>query len=172
MIRKTAALAAACVVAVLPVHRAHALDAVAAEAGYGNDSTRLLRLALVDAWRKQWPVGESWRLGGYWEVDAGVWDNPERSVAEVGVTPVFRLERGDFYLEGAIGFHLVEKEVSATRKFSTTFQFGDHLGAGFYFGPGRRYDLGIRVQHLSNASIDTPNPGINFVLVRLQYRLE
>jgi lipid A 3-O-deacylase len=38
-----------------------------------------------------------------------------------------------------------------------------------YFG---RYDVSLRVQHLSNGGLRDPNPGINFVLVRLQYSLE
>jgi hypothetical protein len=85
---------------------------------------------------------------------------------------VFRLQREAIYVEGAIGFHLVSTRISAARVFSTAFQFGDHLGAGMRFGPGRRYDLGMRVQHLSNGGVRSPNPGINFVLVRLQYDLE
>jgi len=32
--------------------------------------------------------------------------------------------------------------------------------------------VGIRVQHLSNGSLRDPNPGINFVLMRLQYDLD
>jgi hypothetical protein len=36
----------------------------------------------------------------------------------------------------------------------------------------RRYDSCLRVQHLSNGGLRDPNPGINFVLMRLQYSLE
>ena len=60
----------------------------------------------------------------------------------------------------------------AHRTSSTAFQFGDHLGAGFRFGPQDRYDFGVRVQHISNGGVSSPNPGINFFLVRLQRDLE
>lgn len=171
MIRKIGALAGAALVFFF-ASCAHAVDSVAVEVGHGDDSTSLLRLAIVDAWRKGDPLFREWRLAGYWELSAGVWDNKDDSTADVGITPVFRIERRGVYIEGAIGLHLVQTHISANRTFSTAFQFGDHLGAGMHFGPGGRYDLGVRVQHVSNGGISKPNPGINFFIVRLQYSLE
>jgi hypothetical protein len=49
------------------------------------------------------------------------------------------------------------------------FQFGNNVGAGYRFGAKGAFDLGVRYQHLSNASIKRPNNGINFTQVRLQY---
>lgn len=164
MIRKTAALAAVC----LWPFAAHAIDSVATELGYGEDKTVLVRLSVQDRWKKQTVLGENWRLAGYWDFMVGVWDNPDASTADIGVTPVFSFERGTLYLEAAIGAHLVQRRISEHRIFSTAFQFGDHLGIGMR---GREYDIGIAVQHLSNASIRRPNPGINFFLVRFQYHL-
>ena len=169
MIRKIAAAAGGAVLFFLSSPSCFAVDAVAVEVGRGEERTNLLRVSLTDNWRKRVPLGDEWRLAGYWEFTAGLWDNPEDSTAELAVTPVFRLEHGRFYVEGAIGFHLVQTHISAQRTFSTAFQFGDHLGAGMHFG---RYDLCMRVQHLSNGGLRDPNPGINFVLVRLQYSLE
>ena len=151
---------------------AHALDGLSVEVGRGDDRTSLLRLALTDQWRKRDPALREWHLAGYWEIAAGIWDNREASAAELAATPVFRFERQAIYLEAAIGFHLVTTHISAHRTFSTAFQFGDHVGAGVRFGPGRRYDFGMRVQHISNGDLRKPNPGINFVLMRLQYDLE
>jgi lipid A 3-O-deacylase len=165
MIRKFVAAAAAFMVC----STGYCIDGIALEAGRGDDRTNLLRLALTDNWRKRVPLTDAWRLAGYWEFSAAIWDNRDDSTADIGVTPVFRLERGRFYVEGAIGFHLVQTHISAQRTFSTPLQFGDHLGAGMYFG---RYDLSLRVQHLSNGGLHHPNPGINFLLVRLQYALE
>ena len=56
--------------------------------------------------------------------------------------------------------------VSSDLGFSTRFQFGDHLGIGYRF---ERYDVAVRFQHLSNGGMRNPNPGINFLLLRLQY---
>ena len=124
-------------------------------------------------WERRWFAEGSWQLGGYWDLAAGIWnDKGGDELLDVGITPVFRFERQTIYVEGAIGFHLVQARISAHRTFSTAFQFGEHLGAGMRFGPGRRYDLGVRVQHLSNGGVSSPNPGINFLLMRLHYALE
>ena len=151
---------------------AHAVDGLSVEIGRGDDRTSLLRLAFTEQWRKRDPTRRDWHLAGYWEIAAAIWDNADESTADLSATPVFRIERRTVYLEAAIGFHLVSTRISAHRVFSTAFQFGEHAGAGVRFGPGRRYDLGMRVQHLSNGGVRSPNPGINFVLMRLQYDLE
>ena len=169
MIRKIAlALGAATLAAASPA--AFPVDAVAVEVGRGDDRTNLLRIAMVDHWRKkQERHPPEWRLAGYWEISAAVWDNRDESVLDIGFAPVFRIVRGSFYLEGAFGFHLVDTDVSANRSFGSSFQFAEHLGAGFIRG---QYTFGLHVQHLSNGGITEPNPGINFVLLRLQYHLD
>jgi lipid A 3-O-deacylase len=164
MIRKTAAFAAAMVFS----FAAHALDGTAVEVGYGDDRTVLLRLSVHDRWQKEMKLGEAWRLAGYWDVAVAIWDNTDASTADIGLTPVFRFEREHLYVEAAIGMHLVQRRISQHRVFSTAFQFGDHIGIGMR---GRDYDLGLALQHLSNASIRHPNPGINFILVRYQHYL-
>ncbi len=165
MIRAFAALAAAWLV----TFAAHATDALALEVGRGEDRTNLLRFSVVDRWdRKPRELGGTWRLAGYWEFSAALWDNAVESTADIGITPVFRFERGALYLEAAIGLHLVQTHISAARVFSTAFQFGDHVGIGWR---SAQWDFAARLQHLSNAGIDHPNPGINFVLFRAQYEL-
>jgi lipid A 3-O-deacylase len=171
MIRKIGVAAGASVLFFL-APAAHAVDGIALEAGHGDDSTSLIRFSITDSWRKRQPATREWRLAGYWEFSAGIWDNKDESTADIGITPVFRIERKQIYLEGAIGVHLVQTHISAQRTFSTALQFGDHIGAGFRFGPQDRCDFGVRVQHISNGGISSPNPGINFFLVRLQYELE
>src|SRR5512134_2290238 len=176
MIRKISAVAGAAVLFFLAclflVRDARALDGVSVQAGRGDDRTYLLRFAVTDQWRERGPAPSGWTLAGYWEFAAGLWDNTAESTAELAATPVCRFERQAIYLEGAIGFHLVQAGMSAQRTFSTAFQCGEHLGAGMRFGPGRRYDVGVRVQHISNGGVSSPNPGINFLLMRLHYALE
>jgi hypothetical protein len=168
MIRKIAVLAASCFL-MGTSSAVFAIDGLAVELGRGDDHTSVLRVALADYWRKREPLAHIWRLAGYWEFSFALWDNPDESTANLGVTPVFRFERNRFYIEAAIGFHLVQTHISAQRSFSTAFQFADHVGAGMHFG---RYDLCLRVQHISNGGVSSPNPGINFVLMRLHYALE
>lgn len=176
MIRKIAVAAGAGALLFLP-GAAHAVDGLSLQAGQGNGRTSIVRAGAAWEWRRQWPSGQDWRLAGYWEAVAGYWENHEESTAELALTPVFRLQRGASregspYVEGAIGFHLVQRHISAGRVFSTAFQFGDHVGIGYRFGKGGRYDLGARVQHISNGGIRNPNPGFNLVVIRLQYYLD
>ncbi len=51
------------------------------------------------------------------------------------------------------------------RRFGTAFNFGDHLALGRVLDD--RNELALRVKHYSNGGIKQPNPGINFVQLRL-----
>ena len=97
------------------------------------------------------------------------WEN------DFGLTPVLRLQPNNPagfspYAELGVGFHFLSStSVSPQRQFGSSFQFGDHVGAGVRFGDKGQYDIGYRYQHLSNAGIKQPNQGINFQQLRLQY---
>ena len=148
-----------------------ALDSVALEAGRGTGRTDLLRAGLQWRGHDKWFERSSWHIEHYMDLAVGGWNNGHRTVYDLGVTPVFRFVRqgGSPYLEAAIGFHAVsELEFENNRETSTRFQFGDHVGAGIVRG---RYDFGLRLQHLSNGGIRNPNPGINFLVLRVQYLL-
>ena len=174
MIRKT--LCAAALVLATP---AQALDGVSVEIGVGDENTELARAGLQWNWQRRWFAGRPWTLGAYWDLQFGRWSGPLRpgqprqSVWDIGATPVFRLERAERtrvrpYLEAGIGFHLLsDLRINGTRSFSTRFQFGDHVGAGVRFGEGHAYDMSLRFQHLSNGGLARPNPGINFLQLRL-----
>jgi lipid A 3-O-deacylase len=179
MIRKTALAA---VLALGAISNAHALDSVSLEVGDGNENTDLWRVGLQWNWRRRWFTERSWTLGAYWDLQAGRWRGPLRpgqsyqQTWDIGLTPVFRLERAARtpvvpYVEAAIGFHaLSDLRINFRRVFTTHFQYGDHVGAGLRFGPELRYDAGVRLQHLSNGGLARPNPGINFVQLRVAYR--
>jgi lipid A 3-O-deacylase len=168
---------------VLAVPSAQAVDGISLELGTSdssNASVDMGRIGLQWDWSKRWALGSNWHIGGYWDLSLGHWSNDSRnrshgSIADLGFTPVFRLQQTNPgavapYLEAAVGFHLLSHtSVSPQRRFSTAFQFGDHLGLGLRFGPRHAFDLGYRYQHLSNAGLKKPNQGINFHQVRFQY---
>jgi opacity protein-like surface antigen len=162
---------------------AHAIDSMSVELGTddsSNTSVDLVRIGVQWNWARQFALGPDWQIGGFWDLSVAYWknDSPQRttsSLADIGFTPVFRLQQanpGQFapYLEAGVGAHVLSKSsVSAERRFGTLFQFGSHLGLGLRFGVKQAFDVGYRYQHLSNASIKDPNQGINFHLLRLQY---
>ncbi len=150
----------------------------------GNASVNLYRLGMQWDWNKKLVEFGDWHLGGFWDVNVGYWDNKSpfqtggystSSIAEIGVTPTFRVQQNTIsgiapYAELAVGFHFLSKTfVGAQRQFGSSFQFGDHVGAGVRFGDKGQFDIGYRYQHLSNGGIKAPNQGINYNIVRLQY---
>lgn len=176
MIRRIVVAACASLALIAPA--AHAIDGFAVEAG-GGDDVDMGRIAVQWDWNQRWFQGADWHLGGYWDLAAGYWRRGDvrpgehEDLFDLGLTPVFRIQPNGLagpYVEAAVGFHLLSHSSIGDRRMSTAFQFGDHIGVGYRFGARGAYDVGYRFQHLSNASIKRPNPGINFHQVRLQYR--
>jgi hypothetical protein len=163
---------------------AYAVDGISLEAGSSfnsdDDTTHMGRIGAEWNWDKKWQLSENWFISGYWEASIGYWrtdgNHGDHEIIDFGFTPVFRLQREAAisniipYAEFAIGAHILsDRDITDGDRFSTNFQFGDHIGLGIRFGERSQYDLGYRMQHLSNAGIDHPNPGINFNQLRFQY---
>jgi hypothetical protein len=173
---KVGLLAAAAVLGVGISGAADAVDGVSIAYGHASVANAA-RIGVEWNWNKHWFEGRNWHLGGYWELSAGYWQgrgaDTNYDISDVGFTPVFRIERNSgrgVYLEAGVGAHLLSRtRINSERAFSTAFQFGDHIGVGYRFGPHGRYDIGYRFQHLSNADIKKPNPGINFQEIRFEY---
>ena len=158
-------------------------DGYSFEAGHSNSSTanaNLYRLGVQWDWNRRLLELGDWHVGGFWDLSLGYWSNnsvakTHKSILDIGFTPVFRIQQTTLstvspYVELGVGFHFLSAtSISPQRQFGTSFQFGDHVGAGLRFGDKGRYDLGYRYQHLSNAGLKGPNQGINFHELRLQY---
>ena len=144
---------------------AQALDSLSAETGHGTRDVGLWRLGA--SWRQHPEFLKDTRWSLHWEATVGGWHGDLGTVHDVGVTPVWRYARygRGMYFEGAIGFHILsDSHINSDLGFSTRFQFGDHLGVGYRF---EKYDFGLRLQHLSNGGMRNPNPGINFLILRV-----
>lgn len=155
------------------------IDSISIEGGHSsnnNGDVNLARIGVQWDWGVKWFEVGSWFLGGYWDAQAGYWHSDDSNdIGDFSITPVFRFQSGATsglspYAEIGVGAHLLtDTNITQQRQFSTNFQFGDHIGAGIRFGDRAEYDLGYRYQHLSNAGIDDPNPGINFHQIRFSY---
>ncbi len=141
------------------------------------EGVRTMTFGATWAWRWQQPLWRG-RATGYWEVSAGRWSSevsgaPPASawITQLGLTPVLRwyLPSGTpaWFVEAGVGANaLLPVYRSREKRFSTAFNFGDHLALGTRFGPAGAHELALRVQHYSNAGIRHPNPGENFVQLR------
>ncbi|WP_341317532.1 acyloxyacyl hydrolase [Paraburkholderia sp. IMGN_8] len=125
-----------------------------------------------------------WEIGGYHftlvgEAHVAYWDIQEDRAAhpniwEFGLTPLFRFIKSSGwvrpYIEAGAGVRMLSHvRETGDRTFSSSFQFAEIVGVGAQFGSRQQYQAGFRFQHLSNAGLEHPNPGINFSEVYLQY---
>ena len=93
-------------------------------------------------------------------------------VLVLGVTPTLRLRpdggSSAWFWEAGIGATLADQRYhpAGQEEFSTRFNFASHLGIGINFGARRQHELLLRLQHVSNAGIKKPNPGVEFLQLR------
>jgi lipid A 3-O-deacylase len=115
-------------------------------------------------------------VGGVTEAYIGHWDAPKadggrRGFTQIGLVPMFRFRldqgRSPWFAEAVIGISGMDQHfVTTDKQFTTSFNFVDVLGVGRSFGAGRGQEIGVRLQHVSNAGIRVPNPGQNFLQLR------
>lgn len=178
-----AALLACTALFAAPVARA--VDGVSVELGRSISSYTDLPLARVGLqwnWQSRLASSGNWYLGGYWDLTAGYWRNDSEprirtssGVVDISLTPMLRWQqeakdRLSPFVEGGVGLHwLSEDSITSLRELSGHLQFGSVAGTGLRFGGRHEYEVGYRVQHLSNAGLRQPNSGINLHSIRLQY---
>lgn len=151
-----------------------------AEAGFATHGTRAATVGLRWPWNRPVPFGNG-RLTGHWETYLSRWHandaahpSEHRNITQIAFVPVlrWRLDQGRsrWFVEGGIGFSLTDSLYRTPHKtFGTRFNFADHLAVGVNFGERQRHEAALRLQHVSNANIKTPNPGEDFVQLRYSY---
>jgi hypothetical protein len=156
---------------------AQAADAYALSAGYGH-GTGLVKASTIWHWDQRWFEAGDWHLTGYWEANASLWKSRNadgKLIAEAGFAPIFRLRPNASgatqpYWEAGIGPHLVSRtHVDAQRDLGSALLMAEQVGFGVTFGEKTRYDVGYRLQYLSNWGFKEPDDGITLHQVRLTY---
>ncbi|WP_258397357.1 acyloxyacyl hydrolase [Paraburkholderia unamae] len=172
------AAAACCAFAAVSAHAENTFG-IQFGAGVADNDVKKLDLGLVWDPSLQW-----WHFGGYHftlvgEAHVAYWklDDPNAIYAntwEFGLTPVFRIikDTGWFkpFFEAGIGIRFLSHvRQTPFRTMSSSFQFADVVGVGAQFGEHGNYQLGFRFEHISNADIEQPDPGLNFSQIYFQY---
>jgi lipid A 3-O-deacylase len=102
----------------------------------------------------------------YWWAHQGA---DRANVWQLIATPMLRWWITDrFYIEGGVGPSVFNHTQFADKTISTAFQFADQVGLGYQLTKNGR--LGLRYSHFSNASIKTPNPGLDVTQVTYTYQ--
>ncbi|MFT4190500.1 MAG: acyloxyacyl hydrolase [Comamonas sp.] len=144
-----------------------------------GDRASIKKVGFGLVWDSHAPLwqGQLWQVRLLHEVQLGYWDVPRaKNILEVGYSPFFRLQRGTVsaggwtpFIEASIGVRAISHtRLDSDITMSTAFHFSDTLGAGIQFGNQMQSTIGVRFQHLSNAGIKRPNPGINFTQLYYQ----
>jgi lipid A 3-O-deacylase len=156
-------------------------DSAYVQYGQTTDHTRAATVGLTWDWQRHWALlGGS--LGGYWEVGVGQWrsshvgaSRESRDVAQLVVRPTFRFRTDNgaspWFWEAAIGLTVNDRHYeNEDMRFSTRWNFADHIAVGRNFGDARQHELALRLEHYSNAGIRKPNPGEDFLQLRYAFR--
>ena len=132
-------------------------------------------------WKRTWALRDSLVLHGRWEHALGRWrtdlDEVGRDdawVTQVSAAPTLRLthlsQRGWYAELGSGPSLLMPIFRSRDRGFSMEFNFQSHLAVGYVLGERGELDLGLRIEHFSNAGIREPNPGMELGSLRYTHR--
>jgi hypothetical protein len=175
--------ACACVIGLLAAPWSHGAQVhegwqpswVFVQAGSGRQVASVAIGASWD-WQRDYQASHA-RITGATELLVGDWRarDPGHDFTQVGITPVLRLYPHEWdagwFLEGGIGGNVITTRYeNRGKRFSSAFQFGDHVGIGRRFGHAMEHEVVLRVEHFSNCGLREPNSGENFVQVRYQHR--
>jgi hypothetical protein len=150
-------------------------DAYFAQVGRARE-TSTVTLGLQWDWHRTWRPSESSLVSAYGELSMGHWRADQGGgraiVTQIGFTPAFRYwpsgSRSGWFFEGAVGVNVLTPVYRTRHKrFSTAFNFGDHVALGYRMPGASGWEWSLRLQHFSNAGIEHPNPGEDFVQLRL-----
>lgn len=116
-----------------------------------------------------WNFCSDWRLQPKIDASAG-WLDGEHLAAFVGTTgPRMELSYGKFplALEGGSNPTILSRDHFGSVNFGDRFQFTSYIGMTWHITD--HVSLGYRFQHMSNAGLASPNPGLNFEMLELSY---
>lgn len=94
----------------------------------------------------------------------GIWHVGLTPLVRYWITPHTAIEYG-------LGANVFSDTVLGDKNISTAFQFGNSIGILHRYA-GTPWSTGLRFTHYSNASIDTPNPGQDYLHLRIGYQLK
>jgi len=123
-------------------------------------------------WSLPWVLnlGKGWDLRCRLDLSVG-WLGDRRNNAAIGtIGPSLELrrERVPLSLEAGISPTFLSSHVFGAHDFGTAIQFTGHIGLNWDFA--RHWRLGYRLQHMSNAGLAAPNPGLNLHVFGLGFR--
>ena len=133
---------------------------------YDEDFTQFEAFAhYVLPWR--WQFDSGWSVATEVGATLGVLEGGGDSAAIGTIVPDLAINKNWFTLRLGVGPTLLTEDQFGDKDFGTQFQFTSFLSLDFNVNPS--WAIGYRIQHMSNASIDDENPGLNLNMLQLSY---
>ena len=119
-------------------------------------------------WSHQWDFG--WSLGTYLEANAGVLSGGGASAFVGSIGPGIYLTGMEGIVGIAMGINptIISKHKFGDENLGGPIQFTFRVGLNFIFAD--HFQIGYRLQHMSNAIIYEHNPGLNTYMIEVGYR--
>lgn len=129
------------------------------------------------AWRWQRTLGDYGVLAARTDAILEHWWITRRSDAgggsatRLGITPVLQWRRArdaGLFVEVGLGLNWIGPTyTTGEKRFGSVFNFGEHIGVGWRGAGALPWEWTLRYQHFSNGGLSEPNPGENFVQLRV-----
>ena len=116
-----------------------------------------------------WDLGREFHLQSRLDLSAG-WLNAHDQDAAIGTLgPSLVVSRAQWpvSLAGGLSPTFLSTHEFGEDNLGTRVQFTSHIGLNLDFA--RHWRVGYRFQHMSNAGLSTPNPGLNMHMFALSY---
>lgn len=117
-----------------------------------------------------WDLGKEWHLQSRLELSAGWLGDSDKQAAIGTIGPGVVVSRAQWplSLEGGSSPTMLSRYRFARLDMGMDFQFTTHVGLNWDFA--EHWRLGYRFEHISNADLAKPDPGLNMHLVTVSYR--
>ena len=146
-----------------------------ARVGYSKDvgGENFSQLEIATSYRlpKSWILDDGWILESRINASAGALHGGDETAAIVTMGPglAWISPSQQYTVEAGISPTLMSEHEYGEADFGGNFQFTSFIGLNSRLG--ERTTASFRVQHMSNASIYSSNPGLNHIMLGINYRL-
>lgn len=135
-----------------------------------GESFNQLEIAAAYRLPSTWDLDNGWRLDSRINASAGVLHDGSDTAAIVTIGPglAWVSPSQQFTAEAGISPTLITRHEFGDADFGGIFQFTSFIGLNSRIG--KQTTASLRIQHMSNASIYDRNPGLDQVMLGINYR--
>lgn len=129
-----------------------------------------------------WTIGTHGRVSPYSEILFSYWEGDK---GHTGISSLFETGADMFlryrylshpaadlqpYVDLGVGLHYLSEMAIENKELGSHFQVGSNIGIGLTFPRDERYEIGLRIRHLSNGGTASSNGGSDQILGRVGIR--